>query len=113
MLDKLIFIPLCSELHWMVLVSCALFVSLDFWSSLHHYSSGTAGVHWVPSHQDHAHSSKKETICGISQSYLPFDQDYVVAAGLQELLLEMGDGGKNLNENLGVVQTDSDPLETK
>ena len=55
----------------------------------------------------------KEMTRGISQSYLPFDQDYVVAAGLQELLLGMGDGGKNLSENLGGVQTDFDPLETK
>ena len=50
---------------------------------------------------------------GISQSYSIFDQDYVVAAGLQELLMGMGDAGKNLSENLGGVQTDSDPLETK
>ena len=48
----------------------------------------------------------------ISQSYSLFDQDYVVAAGLQELLMGMGDAGKNLSENLGGVQTDSDPLET-
>ena len=54
---------------------------------------------------------KKEMTRGISQSYSPFDQDYVVAAGLQELLLGMGDGGKNLSENLGGVQTDSDPLD--
>ena len=57
---------------------------------------------------------KKEMAGGISQSYSPFDQDYVVAAGLQELLMGMGDGGKNLSDNLGGgVQTDSDPLETK
>ena len=96
----------------MVLVSCALFVSLDFCSNLHHCSSGTAGVHWVPSHHDHAHNSKKGIIRGITQSYSPSDQDYVVAAGLQELLMGMGDAGKNLSENLGGVQTDSDPLET-
>ena len=113
MLDQLICVPLCSGLHWMVLFLCALFVSLDFWSSLHHCSSGTAGVHWVPSRQDHVHSSKKEMTRGISQPYSLFDQDYVVAAGLQELLMGMGDGGKNLSENLGGVQTDSDPLEPK
>ena len=50
---------------------------------------------------------------GISQSYSLFDQDYVVVAGLQELLMGMGDGGKNPSENLGGVQTDSYPLETK
>ena len=50
---------------------------------------------------------------GISQSYLAFDPDYVAAAGLQELLMGMGDGGKNLSENLGGVQTDSDPPETQ
>ena len=55
---------------------------------------------------------QKEMTRGISQSYSLFDQDYVVAAGLQELLMGMGDAGKNLNENLGGVQTDSDPLET-
>ena len=55
---------------------------------------------------------QKEMTRGISQSYSVFDQDYVVAAGLQELLMGMGDGGKNLNENLGGIQIDSDPLET-
>ena len=49
---------------------------------------------------------------GISQPYSLFDQDSVVAAGLQELLMGMGDAGKSLSENLGGVQTDSDPLET-
>ena len=49
---------------------------------------------------------------GISQPYSLFDQDYAVAAGLQELLMGMGDAGKNQSENLGGVQTDSDPLET-
>ena len=87
----------------MVLVSCALFVSLEFWRGLHHYLLGTIGVHWVRSYQDHTHSSKKKITCGISQSYLLFDQDYVVAAGLQELLMGMGDAGKNLSENLGGV----------
>ena len=58
-------------------------------------------------------AQKKEMICGISQSYSLFDQEYVVAEGLQELLMGMGDGGKNLSENLGGIQTDSDPLETK
>ena len=112
MLDKLICVPLCSGLHWMVLVSCALFVSLSFWSSLHHCSSGTAGVHWVPSHHDHAHSfTKRNDTCNFSVLF-NFYQDYVVAAGLQELLMGMGDAGKNLSENLGGVQTDSDPLET-
>ena len=55
---------------------------------------------------------QKEMTHGISQSYSLFDQYYVVAAGLQELLLGMGDAGKKLSENLGGVQTDSDPLET-
>ena len=55
---------------------------------------------------------QKEMTRGIYQSYSLFDQDYVVAAGLQELLMGMGDAGKNLSENLGGVQTDSDPLET-
>ena len=113
MLNKLICVPLCSGLHWMALVSCALLVSLDFWSSLHHYSSGTAGVHWVPSHEDHVHSSKKRNDMWHSSVIFAFDQDYVVAAGLQELLMGMGDAGKNLSENLGGVQTDSNPLETK
>jgi hypothetical protein len=49
---------------------------------------------------------------GISQPHSLFDQDYVVAAGLQELLMGMGDASKNLSENLGCIQTDSDPLET-
>ena len=58
-LSKLACVPLCSGLHWIVLVSCALLVSLDFWSSLIHQSSGKAGVHWVLSHLGHVHSSKK------------------------------------------------------
>ena len=37
----------------------------------------------------------------------------MVAAGLQELLMGMRDGGKNLCENLGGVQTDSDPPEAQ
>ena len=49
---------------------------------------------------------------GIYQSYSLFDQDYGVAVGLQELLMGMGDAGKNLSENLGGVQADSNPLET-
>ena len=55
---------------------------------------------------------QKEMTRVISQSYSLFDQDYVVAAGLQELLMGMGDAGKNLSVSLGGVQTDSDPLET-
>ena len=55
---------------------------------------------------------QKEMTRGISQLYSLFDQDYVVAAGLQELLMGMGDAGKNLSENLRGVQTDSNPLET-
>ena len=67
---------------WIVLALCALFVSLDFWSSWIHYSSGNVGVHWVPSHYDHVHSSKK-MIHGISQAQSLFYWDYVVAAKLQ------------------------------
>ena len=44
---------------------------------------------------------------------LTFDQDYVVAALLLGLLMGIRDGSKNLSENFGGVQTDSDPLETK
>ena len=45
---------------------------------------------------------KQEITRGISQSYSLFDQDCVVAAGLQELLMGMGDGGNNISKNLGV-----------
>ena len=37
----------------------------------------------------------------------------MVAAGLQELLMGMGDGGKNPNESLGGIETDSVPPETQ
>ena len=58
-------------------------------------------------------AQKKEMTRGISQSYSLFDQNYVVAAGLQEVLMGMGDGSKNLSEKFLGIQTDSDPLETK
>ena len=70
-------------------------------------------MHWVPSNQDYAYSSNKEIIHGISQSYSVFDEDYVVAAELQELRMGIGDGGKNLDESLMGIQTDSDPPETR
>lgn len=47
---------------------------------------------------------------GISKSYSLFDQDHVVAAGLQELLMGMGDAGKNLSENLGASKQTPIPL---
>ena len=55
----------------------------------------------------------KKTTCGISQTQSLFYQDYVVAAGLQKLHVAMGDSGQNLGENLGGVQTDSNPPETQ
>ena len=57
-----------------------------------------------------AHTApQKEMTRGISQSYSLFDQDYVVA-GLQELLMGMGDAGKNLSENLGASKQTPIPL---
>ena len=53
---------------------------------------------------------QKEMTRGISQSDSSFDQDYVVAAGLQELLMGMGDTGKNLSENLGASKQTPIPL---
>ena len=55
-------------------------------------------------------AQKKEMTHGISQSYSLFDQDYVVAAGLQEMLMGMGDGGKNKSENLGAYKQTPIPL---
>ena len=37
----------------------------------------------------------------------------MVVAGLQEMIMGMGDGDKNLSESLGAVQTDFDPPETQ
>ena len=55
----------------------------------------------------------KKTTRGISQTQSLFYQHYVVAAVLQKLLVEMGDSGQDLGENLGGAQTDSNPPETQ
>ena len=56
------------------------------------------------------HTVPQKITRGIYQSYLLFDQDYVVAAGLQELLMGMGNAGKNLRKNLGASKQTPIPL---